>query len=308
MLLTPDEMMTKGLYYEGYDFIAQSKMTRSRKLDEFNAIYGSLPIVLATIWEDLLSSDDASIRLTAKERTMFGLNAFFRTHVLLYHYPTARLLAWFFAVSLGLVKGEVLWTWIRKMQALKAIKILWQERWNDPDSEKYIITVDGVHCTINEPKHPEYSKNKKYYSHKNHTAGFNYELGISVYEHKLVWMNGPFPAGRNDVGIFRETDGLKEKMLSCAPGKKAIADQGYRGKDLVGPGLPVATSSSLDSIALPTFKGRKKARHESFNGRIKKFFCLAQKFRHPIGKHKAAFEAVCVIVQYQMENGRPLFN
>jgi hypothetical protein len=305
---TPDEIMTKGLYLEGYDRDAQNKMTRARKLDEFNSIYGSLPVVIAAIWDDLLTSDDDDIRLKANERTNAGISAFFRAHTLLYHYPTLKLLARFFEVSVALAKGEVLWNWIEKMQGLKAIKIVWQERWNDPESETFIITVDGVHCTINEPNHPEYSKNKKYYSHKNHTSGFNYELALSVQEQKLVWMNGPFPAGRNDVGIFRETEGLKEKILACAPGKKAIADQGYRGKDLVGAGLPVATSCSLDSIALRTFKGRMKARHESFNGRIKNFFCLSHTFRHPIRKHKAAFEAVCVIVQYQMENGRPLFN
>ena len=53
---------------------------------------------------------------------------------------------------------------------------------------------------------------------------------------------------------------------------------------------------------------RAHARHEAFNGRLKSFKVLAEKFRHGQEKHKSVFEAVCVIVQYDMENGRPLFD
>ena len=50
-----------------------------------------------------------------------------------------------------------------------------------------------------------------------------------------------------------------------------------------------------------------RARHKALNGRLKEFVILSGRFRHKIEKHKIAFEAVCVIVQYSMENGRPLF-
>ena len=49
-----------------------------------------------------------------------------------------------------------------------------------------------------------------------------------------------------------------------------------------------------------------QARHESFNGRIKVFGILDTRFHHGVQKHKAVFEAACVIVQYDMETGRPL--
>ncbi len=52
---------------------------------------------------------------------------------------------------------------------------------------------------MNEPKHPTMSKNPAFYSHKFGSAGLNYELGISVFENKLVWMNGPFKAGKPDI-------------------------------------------------------------------------------------------------------------
>jgi hypothetical protein len=48
--------------------------------------------------------------------------------------------------------------------------------------------------------------------------------------------------------------------------------------------------------------------HETFNSRLKNFHCLDDRFRHGIDKHKICFEAICVIVQYQLENGSPLFD
>jgi hypothetical protein len=65
-------------------------------------------------------------------------------------------------------------------------------------------------------------------------------------------------------------------------------------------------------IAEPASYCRARARHESFNKRIKQFKVLSECFRHAKGanfkKHKIVFETICVIVQYEMENGHPLFD
>lgn len=55
-------------------------------------------------------------------------------------------------------------------------------------------------------------------------------------------------------------------------------------------------------------QGRARARQESFNAKIKTFGVLAQNFRHSMEQHKICFEAVCVIVQYKLENGEPLYD
>lgn len=112
-------------------------------------------------------------------------------------------------------------------------------------------------------------------------------------------MAGPFPAGNSDINIFRK-GGLKEK-LPC--GKKAIGDRGYRGEK-----EKISTPNSMDDEELKKFKRRARARHESFNSRIKNFSCLRERFRHKEHKHKICFEAVCVICQYQLELGSPLFD
>ena len=87
-------------------------------------------------------------------------------------------------------------------------------------------------------------------------------------------------------------------------GKKVIADQGYRSRDLP----EIAGPNSHDTEQVREFKGRVKARQESFNKRLKVFRVLAERFRHrDIGKHKICFEAVAVICQYQLDNNEPLF-
>jgi hypothetical protein len=45
-----------------------------------------------------------------------------------------------------------------------------------------------------------------------------------------------------------------------------------------------------------------------FNSRLKFYDCLGGLFRHGVAKHKAAFEAVCVTLQYAMDLGEPIFD
>lgn len=155
------------------------------------------------------------------------------------------------------------------------------------------FTVDGTHCRFRDPMDP------KFYSHKYGKAAVNYELAISIYDNALIWISGPHPAGKPDIVVFRE-GGLREKIPL---GMKCIADKGYRGEKQL-----ISTPNALDVAEVKELKRRARARHESFNGRLKNFRCLDERFRHDIEKHKAAFEAVAVICQYQLENGSPLFD
>lgn len=161
------------------------------------------------------------------------------------------------------------------------------------------MSVDGTHCRVFEPKHPTKSKNPEYYSHKFHQAGVNYEIGLSLFTSHVVWVKGPIPAGQNDMKIFRE-QGL---MNAIPPGKLITGDRGYRGL----PNL-ISTTNPRDPKELRVFKRRARARHESFNKRLKDFQCLQNCFRHGVANHQFVFYAVCVIVQFQMENGSPLYD
>ncbi len=161
-----------------------------------------------------------------------------------------------------------------------------------------LFTIDGVHCRIQEPSHENFTRDPAHFSHKHKTAAYNYELVISVHSNQLVWMNGPFPAGGNDITVFK-TRGLKDRMSSNL---HIIADNGYPGK----PNLLIPNRD--DSQAVKKFKSHARARHETFNCRIKVFKALSQTFRHNLKRHQSAFEAVCVLVQYQIECGSPLFD
>jgi hypothetical protein len=173
------------------------------------------------------------------------------------------------------------------------MKIVRPEAWSEALAPGFWFSIDGVHCRANEIIHPTLAKDTKLYSHKFNQAGFAYELAISLTENALVWMNGPFKASKHDVTIFRY-EGLKNLMAPSQ--KKGIADMGYRGER----GL-LCTASSLDSAKLRTFKvsihfkqwmcrwcslpffsqvcmsiilfkqSRARARHETFNSRIKNF-------------------------------------
>ena len=86
-----------------------------------------------------------------------------------------------------------------------------------------------------------------------------------------------------------------------------VADGGY-AHGASGEGMHYfAIPSTLDSSELANFKMRARCRHESLNGRFKNFEILQARFRHGQECNGIAFAAVAVIVQYQMENGAPLF-
>lgn len=190
------------------------------------------------------------------------------------------------------------WYYIEKVQALKVQKITWPD--DNFGNDIWAITVDGTHCCIEEPRHPVLSKNPSFYSHKFAKAGLDYELGVSLSESKLVWMNGPFKAGENDVSIFA-SHGLLDKLRTT--NKKGIADRGYGGHP-----NHLSTPNAHDSKEVKKFKARALMRHETFNALTKTFDCLSGQFCHSIDRFKTCFEAVCVICQYQMENGNPLFD
>jgi hypothetical protein len=87
-------------------------------------------------------------------------------------------------------------------------------------------------------------------------------------------MNGPYPAGTNDIAIFRKEKGLKERLEYL--GKKAIGDFGYRAEPTY-----VSFPKSHDNPFVKMFKARAKKRHENFfNLLTKEFDILAGRFRH----------------------------
>ena len=298
-IITPDALLFLGNQLVGFDANRQV-VRRQKNLERFCCYFGSKPAVYSAIWTDLQTSanvtalvtqDDINGGKTCVEHLLMAAH-------FLKCYPKDNQAEGIFKLSDTTIRKWV-WLYIEKLQALKQEKIMWDACMMS--NVIFALSVDGVHCRIFEPNHGRYSKNPAYYSHKFKQAGLDYEVALSVHENKCIWTNGPFPAGKSDISVFRAANGLKAKMVAESAGKLGIANLGYRGEaDLL------TTPNSHDDAAVRQFKSRVLARHEKFNGQLKNFGCLSERFRHGILKHQMCFEAVTVICQYQLENGTPL--
>ena len=54
---------------------------------------------------------------------------------------------------------------------------------------------------------------------------------------------------------------------------------------------------------LKNSKSYMRAQYETFNSPIWIFECLQNTFYHGFNKYKMAFDAICIIIQYQMDGG-----
>ena len=83
----------------------------------------------------------------------------------------------------------------------------------------------GVHCRFHELEDDELAKNPESYSHKFNGSGLAYELALSIFENKLVWMRGPFKPSKSDLGIYQ---GELKGMLPVD--KRVVCDGGIATK------------------------------------------------------------------------------
>lgn len=274
----------------------QTLRSAKSKIGRFKEYYGVRPTLCASIWEDLQRTKVPEANIDDNNEEHLNPRHFLMALHTLKRYPTdnERVGPWNINRDIG---RELVWYFLRKLQALKAQVIVWPEDWGD---DIWIITVDGTHCWIQEPTHPDWSQDRTFYSHKYNKAGINYELGVSIAYPRLVWMNGPFKAGKSDVSIFRDK-GLKDLLRSIE--RKAIGDRGYNGHH-----HECSTFNAHDCRGVRKFKSRALKRHENFNNMTKRFDCLSGRFRHGVKQFATCFEAVCVICQYQLEDDMPLYD
>lgn len=149
-ILSPDELMTVGLCV----FYKNQRIFRSRRstnIARFRKKYGLEPYVAVLVWEDLQTKKDYEAR-NPKEK--LSPRYFLMALHTLRKYPTEkdREAAWDVSAKTG---REWVWYYLRKIQALKHQKIVWPPAtfWG---SDIWIVTVDGTHCWINEPIHPDW--------------------------------------------------------------------------------------------------------------------------------------------------------
>lgn len=297
VLLTATQMLRQGLLLLNIDEDRQSRRQRSANVDDFKAHFGPHPLHAAKVWRELLTCANSCPAAYINPDTA-ELDAFFYGLHFLRCYTRERERSSRFGVGLQTMR-EKSWYYVKKIAALKTLKIVWPQD-NEWDTV-FIVSVDGSHFQINEPRDPNVRRNRKNYSHKGNGAGVNYEIAIALFKQRIVWINGPMEASIHDSTAFQDA-----LMAQIPAGKRIIVDNGYEG-------VPEMFSAfnQFDTEEMKEFKRRAKSRHESLNGRMAVYQCLAARFRHKSDKHGFCFDAVAVLTQYAIEDegpyGEPLF-
>jgi len=185
------------------------------------------------------------------------------------------------------------WGAIEKIRVLKHKEIVWED--NYQQGKGWVLSVDRIHCWVNEPSHPEWSQDC-YYSHKYNKAGLDYELVRS-------WTIGccgrcTVHFRRGLISVFRGKGLLELKRRQ----QSAIGDKGYNGEP-----KHVSTYNSHDNAGVKLFKSRALKRHENFNNLLKQNKILDTRFRHSETRFASAFEACCILAQYRIQGEIPLY-
>jgi hypothetical protein len=299
-VLTPRRLRDHGLLLAGV--VSSPKHTDERRHRDFQKQYGAPAVALADMWFDLQTTTIPGAALSESENSSKGLDRFLiaQNWLWIYH-RNAKILADKFRICEDYAKGEKLWSWVRKIAALKDEKIVWNpQKLNHPHGPVFICSVDGTDYRTWEQKHPTLPQDRKQMSHKFKHGALKYEIAVCNYYSQICWVSGPHAGGKHDLTIFRE--GLKQKIVD---GKRVNVDRGYRSSRADERMLSIP--NACDSKLLCNFKSRSRLRGETFNGRLKKYEILNQTFRHGREKHSFAFLAVVVTMQYRMDNGEPLF-
>ena len=120
------------------------------------------------------------------------------------------------------------------------------------------ITVDGTDFLCQPPNDGD--ERRSWISHKFKKPAVRYEVGVAIQTGSIVWISGPWRAGRYpDISIFQNS-GLKEKLLEAS--ERAEADLGYRGEPEV---IDLPDEGSFELILA---EKRARMQHETCNKRF----------------------------------------
>jgi hypothetical protein len=238
---TAEDILTRGLLTAGFSQDRLDGRRAETKEERFVANYGVTATTVRTVLVDLATAAIAAARIDNP-----NLGHLLMTLHWLKNALSQSVMAGLFDLDEKTVRKWV-WIYVCAIQALKGQKIIWP--WDTVHSDTIIIvSVDGVHCRIREPRE---QPDARWYSHKFHKPGVAYELGISMEESRLVWIKGPYFAATHDVTILRQPNGLKAKMENNHPGERLLTDRGYSGEPLL-----CAVRNRFDTPDVTEFKRR----------------------------------------------------
>lgn len=141
--------------YDSDPFLAVYRKPEAKNNRLFHKHYGSSPLVVASMWNDMIAGDIPEARISKKEQCEKGLVMFLVACHFLWAYPkNAELISSRFGICENYSRGEHLWRWIKRIAALKNKVIKWDVQLNDLNSQILAISLDGVDFRSWEMKHP----------------------------------------------------------------------------------------------------------------------------------------------------------
>jgi hypothetical protein len=287
----PEKFLEEGrMIFRGRKKDTKHKKSLHKELDLFRAFFGTWPCICTELWNRISPLKT----IHPKSITLHLLWAL----LLMCCYATEDVNACITGVDKDTLRFWAM-PWIEAISSLSMELIDFDRRF-DGKWHYWTFVVDGIHCAIQEPRRPFW---RGWYSHKFEGAGLAYEVATAVTTGLIVWINGPFPAGKwKDDTIF-----MSALAKLVRPGiEKGVADAGYRSK---------AISKYLFFPAWRTKKGMEekwprndlhehiRARHETINARLHKWNCVGSIFRHARELHSNFFHAAAVVVQLEIIHG-----
>ena len=123
---------------------------------------------------------------------------------------------------------------------------------------------------------------------------------ICIQTGDIVWINGPFAAGRNnDMIIFRDS-----LMSHLGIAERVEADNGYIGE---APQHVKCPKSFTNLQETEHMQQRVRNRQESANKLFKDWEVLKVVYRHQLDTHADVFRAIAIITQLKINSGEKLF-
>jgi hypothetical protein len=159
------------------------------------------------------------------------------------------------------------------------------------------MTVNGTDFRV--PQKGTATKGNAFASHK--YAGKSalcYEMGVSILGGDLVWIQGPYPAGKcTDIEIFNK---VLRHFLD--PGEQVEANKGY-----VGHPEKIECPQNVGTPAEKWVMQGRGCIMRCWIGGKKNWGILSQVYHHNIMWHGNVFQACAVVTQLTIKNGEPLF-
>jgi hypothetical protein len=156
-----------------------------------------------------------------------------------------------------------------------------------------LMTIDGTDFRV--PQTGEAKTGNWFASHKYAgKSALRYEIGVSIIGGNLVWIQGPYPAGRfNDIAIFNKV--LRHFL---EPNERVEADNGYVGttdkiKCPDNPCNPVEMRRCSPAHGIATRQSTDASNHGEYSGRRTTM--------------TSDVRAIAIMTQLAISNGSPMF-